>query len=50
MVAQSIAGSRYACRPVASIRARTLVLHGGADAVVDPRNGRLLAAHIPGAG
>ena len=27
----------------------TLVLHGGADAVVDPRNGRLLAARIPGA-
>ena len=26
-----------------------LVLHGGADAVVDPRNGRLLAARIPGA-
>ena len=33
----------------ARIRARTLVLHGGADAVVDPRNGRLLADRIPGA-
>jgi len=25
------------------------VLHGGADAVVDPRNGQLLARRIPGA-
>ncbi len=33
----------------ARIRARTLVLHGGADTVVDPRNGRLLADRIPGA-
>ena len=47
--AQAVAGSRYAGRPLARIRARTLVLHGGADAVVDPRNGRLLAARIPGA-
>ena len=47
--AQAFAGSRYAGRPLARIRARTLVLHGGADAVVDPRNGRLLAARIPGA-
>ena len=46
---QAVAGSRYAGRPLARIRARTLVLHGGADAVVDPRNGRLLAARIPGA-
>ena len=46
--AQSIAG-RYAGRLAARIRARTLVLHGGADTVVDPRNGRLLAARIPGA-
>jgi fermentation-respiration switch protein FrsA (DUF1100 family) len=33
----------------ARILARTLVLHGGADSVVDPRNGRLLAGRIPGA-
>jgi 3-oxoadipate enol-lactonase len=46
---QAVAGSRYAGRLPARIRARTLVLHGGADAVVDPRNGRLLAARIPGA-
>ena len=25
------------------------MLHGGADAVVDPRNGQLLARRIPGA-
>jgi len=30
-------------------RARTLVLHGDADTVVDPRNARLLAERIPGA-
>ena len=47
--AQTFAGARYASRPLARIRACTLVLHGGADAVVDPRNGRLLAARIPGA-
>jgi pimeloyl-ACP methyl ester carboxylesterase len=29
------------------IRARTLILHGAADRVVDPRNARLLAARIP---
>jgi 3-oxoadipate enol-lactonase len=48
--AQAAAGARYA-GPLrrAPIRARTLVLHGGADAVVDPRNGRLLARRIPGA-
>ncbi|MDQ2874816.1 MAG: lysophospholipase [Actinomycetota bacterium] len=28
---------------------RTLVLQGGADTVVDPRNGALLARRIPGA-
>ena len=48
--AQAAAGARYAGRlRRAPIRARTLVLHGGADAVVDPRNGRLLARRIPGA-
>jgi 3-oxoadipate enol-lactonase len=31
------------------IRARTLVLHGAADRVVDPRNSALLARRIPGA-
>ena len=29
------------------IRARTLIVHGDADRVVDPRNARLLAARIP---
>ena len=48
--AQAAAGARYAGRlRQARIGARTLVLHGGADAVVDPRNGRLLAGRIPGA-
>jgi len=48
--AQAAAGARYA-GPLrrAPIRARTLVLHGEADAVVDPRNGGLLARRIPGA-
>jgi 3-oxoadipate enol-lactonase len=46
--AQAVAGARYAGRfRQAGIRARTLVLHGGADTVVDPRNGKLLAARIP---
>jgi pimeloyl-ACP methyl ester carboxylesterase len=31
------------------IRARTLILHGGADTVVDPRNATLLAERIPDA-
>ncbi len=31
------------------IRARTLVMQGAADTVVDPRNGKLLAGRIPGA-
>jgi 3-oxoadipate enol-lactonase len=31
------------------IRAETLVLHGSADTVADPRNARLLKAQIPGA-
>jgi 3-oxoadipate enol-lactonase len=48
--AQAAAGARYAGRLRQSrIRARTLVLHGGADRVVDPRNGKLLADRIPGA-
>ena len=48
--AQAAAGARYTGRlRQARIRARTLVMHGGADAVVDPRNGRLLANRIPGA-
>jgi 3-oxoadipate enol-lactonase len=48
--AQAAAGARYAGPPRrAPIRARALVLYGEADAVVDPRNGRLLARRIPGA-
>jgi 3-oxoadipate enol-lactonase len=48
--AQAAAGARYTGRlRQARIRARTLVLHGGADTVVDPRNGTLLANRIPGA-
>jgi 3-oxoadipate enol-lactonase len=48
--AQAVAGALYAghLRQV-RIGARTLVLHGGADTVVDPRNGRLLAYRIPDA-
>jgi 3-oxoadipate enol-lactonase len=46
--AQASAGARYSGRlRQARIRARTLVLHGSHDAVVDPRNGALLAARIP---
>lgn len=48
--AQAAAGARYAGRlRQVRIQARTLVLHGGADTVVDPRNARLLANRIPGA-
>lgn len=48
--AQARAGARYAGQlRQARIRARTLVVHGGADMVVDPRNARLLAERIPGA-
>ena len=48
--AQAAAGARY----VGGLRqkrigARTLVVHGGADRVVNPANGRLLADRIPGA-
>jgi 3-oxoadipate enol-lactonase len=48
--AQAAAGARYAGRlRQTRIRARTLVLQGGADTVVDPRNAKLLARRIPGA-
>ena len=48
--AQAAAGARYAGGlRQARIQARTLVLHGGADTVVDPRNAKLLADRIPGA-
>ena len=48
--AQARAGARYAgCLRQARIRARTLIVHGDADTVVDPRNARLLAERIPGA-
>jgi 3-oxoadipate enol-lactonase len=48
--AQAAAGSRYAggLRQT-RIRARTLVVQGTADTVVDPGNGKLLADRIPGA-
>jgi hypothetical protein len=48
--AQAAAGARYAGRRrQGRILARTLVLQGAADTVVDPRNGKLLADRIPGA-
>jgi 3-oxoadipate enol-lactonase len=48
--AQAAAGALYAGRlRQARVGARTLVLHGGADTVVDPRNGRLLRDRIPDA-
>ena len=48
--AQAAAGARYVGGlRKARIGARTLVLHGDADRVVAPRNGRLLAGRIPGA-
>jgi len=48
--AQAAAGARYAGRRRQTrILARTLVLHGAADTVVDPRNGKLLADRIPDA-
>jgi pimeloyl-ACP methyl ester carboxylesterase len=50
LAAQAAAGALYAGRlRQRRIRARTLVLHGGADTVVDPRNGKLLANRIPDA-
>jgi pimeloyl-ACP methyl ester carboxylesterase len=46
--AQAAAGARYSGQlRQAGIRARTLILHGEADGVVDPRNARLLAERIP---
>lgn len=46
--AQAAAGASFILRKgPEAISARTLVLHGDADTVVDPRNGRLLAARIP---
>jgi 3-oxoadipate enol-lactonase len=48
--AQAGAGARYAgYGRQHRIRARTLVVHGAADSVVDPRNARLLARGIPDA-
>jgi 3-oxoadipate enol-lactonase len=48
--AQAAAGARYAGGlRQARIRARTLVVQGTADTVVDPANGKLLADRIPGA-
>jgi 3-oxoadipate enol-lactonase len=48
--AQAAAGARYAGRlRQTRILARTLVLHGAADTVVNPGNGKLLADSIPGA-
>jgi pimeloyl-ACP methyl ester carboxylesterase len=46
--AQAAAGARYSGQlRQAGIRASTLILHGEADGVVDPRNARLLAERIP---
>ena len=48
--AQATAGARYTGGlRQARIKAPVLVLHGGADAIVDPRNAQLLADRIPGA-
>jgi len=48
--AQAAAGARYTgMLRQTRIRARTLVLQGAADTVVDPRNGKLLADRVPGA-
>jgi 3-oxoadipate enol-lactonase len=48
--AQAAAGARYAGRlRQTRIHARTLVVHGDADTVVNPGNGKLLAKRIPGA-
>ncbi|MGK5683422.1 alpha/beta fold hydrolase [Actinoplanes sp. URMC 104] len=47
--AQLAAGARFGSLRQGAITAPTLVLHGTADRVVDPRNARLLAERIPGA-
>jgi 3-oxoadipate enol-lactonase len=48
--AQALAGARYAGRlRQRRIEARTLVVHGSADNVVDPRNAELLVGCITGA-
>ena len=48
--AQAMAGARYAGRlRQGRIQARTLVVHGSADTVVEPRNAKLLADRIAGA-
>ncbi|HET8529286.1 MAG TPA: alpha/beta fold hydrolase [Gaiellaceae bacterium] len=49
-LAQAAAGATYDnSERVGSISVPTLVLHGGADVVVDPRNAGVLASSIPGA-
>lgn len=47
--AQAAAGARFGTVRQSGITAPTLVLHGTADRVVDPRNAKLLADRIPGA-
>jgi 3-oxoadipate enol-lactonase len=47
--AQARAGARYTGLRQKRIEACTLVVHGGADTVVDPRNAKLLADRILGA-
>jgi pimeloyl-ACP methyl ester carboxylesterase len=48
--AQAYAGATFdAYERIPQIAAPTLVLQGGADNVIDPRNAELLAARIPGA-
>jgi pimeloyl-ACP methyl ester carboxylesterase len=48
--AQAAAGATFdALDRIAALDVPTLVVHGTADAVVDPRNGELLAQRIPGA-
>jgi 3-oxoadipate enol-lactonase len=42
-------GFQHTSRPIEEIAAPTLVLHGGSDAIIDPRNGELLAQRIPNA-
>lgn len=42
-------GFLHTSKPIEEIRAPTLVLHGGADVIVDKGNGELLAERIPSA-